>query len=43
MNHSGKFERAAFLSLLTQAGFEVIDEYLSEDSRFLMVAAKPAP
>ncbi len=43
MNHSGKFERSAFLSILTQAGFEVIDEYLSEDCRFLMVAAKPAP
>ena len=43
MNHSGKFERNTFLSLLTQAGFEVIDEYLSEDCRFLMVAARPAP
>ena len=42
MNHSGKFERSTFLSLLTQAGFEVIDEYLSEDCRFLMVAARPA-
>lgn len=43
MNHSGKFERETFLSLFTQAGFEVADEYLSEDRRFLMVAAKPAP
>jgi uncharacterized SAM-dependent methyltransferase len=40
MNHSGKFERETFLSLLTQAGFEVIDEYLSEDRRFVMIAAK---
>ncbi|WP_447986751.1 L-histidine N(alpha)-methyltransferase [Nitrospira sp. Nam74] len=43
MNHSGKFERSRFLSLLTQAEFEVIEEYLSEDCRFLMVAARPAP
>ncbi len=43
MNHSGKFERETFLSLLIQAGFEVIDEYLSEDRRFVMIAAKAAP
>lgn len=43
MNHSGKFERGTLLSLLTQAGFETIDEYLSEDRRFLMVAARPGP
>lgn len=43
MNHSGKFERKAFLSLFTQAGFEVVDEYLSEDCRFLMVAARRGP
>jgi L-histidine Nalpha-methyltransferase len=43
MNHSGKFERSAFLALLTQAGFGVIDEYVSEDGRFLMVAATPSP
>ncbi len=43
MNHSGKFERKAFLSLLAQAEFEVIDEYFSEDRRFMMIAAKPAP
>ncbi|HKN87146.1 MAG TPA: L-histidine N(alpha)-methyltransferase, partial [Nitrospiraceae bacterium] len=42
MNHSGKFERKAFLSLLAQAGFDVIDEYLSEDRRFVMIAAKAA-
>ena len=43
MNHSGKFERSRFLSLFTEAEFEVIEEYLSEDCRFLMVAARPAP
>ena len=43
MNHSGKFERGTFLSLLSGAGFELIDEYLSEDRRFLMVAARPGP
>jgi uncharacterized SAM-dependent methyltransferase len=43
MNHSGKFERETFLSLLIRAGFEVIDEYLSEDRRFVMIAAKAAP
>jgi len=43
MNHSGKFEREAFLSLLGQARFEVMDEYLSEDRRFMMIAAKPVP
>jgi L-histidine Nalpha-methyltransferase len=43
MNHSGKFERRTFLSLFTEAGFQVIDEYLSDDCRFLMVAARPAP
>jgi uncharacterized SAM-dependent methyltransferase len=43
MNHSGKFERSRFLSLLTQAEFEVIEEYMSEDGRFLMVAARPVP
>ncbi len=43
MNHSGKFERRAFLALLTQARFGVIDEYVSEDARFLMVAATPFP
>jgi uncharacterized SAM-dependent methyltransferase len=43
MNHSGKFERETFLSLLIQAGFQVIDEYLSEDRRFVMIAAKAAP
>jgi hypothetical protein len=31
------------LSLLIQAGFEVMDEYLSEDRRFIMIAAKAAP
>jgi len=43
MNHSGKFERETLLSLLLQAGFLVIDEYLSEDRRFAMIAAKAAP
>jgi L-histidine Nalpha-methyltransferase len=43
MNHSGKFERGTLLSVLAKAGFVVIDEYLSEDRRFLMVAARPAP
>lgn len=43
MNHSGKFERGTFLSLLSGAGLELIDEYLSEDRRFLMVAARPGP
>ena len=43
MNHSGKFERETLLSLLAHAGFEVIDEYVSEDRRFVMIAAKTAP
>lgn len=43
MNHSGKFERETLLSLVAQAGFEVIDEYLSEDRRFVMTVAKAAP
>lgn len=41
MNHSGKFERHTFLSLFTEAGFDVSDEYLSDDRRFLMIVAKP--
>ena len=43
MNHSGKFDRDTFVSSLSQAGFDLIDEYLSEDRRFLMVAARPIP
>ncbi len=43
MNHSGKFERETFRFLFGQAGFDVIDECLSDDGRFLMIAAKPAP
>ena len=43
MNHSGKFGHKALVSLLAHAGFEVVDEYLSEDRRFIMLAAKAAP
>ncbi|MES4784919.1 MAG: hypothetical protein C4294_02900 [Nitrospiraceae bacterium] len=41
MNHSGKFERQAFLTMLTDSRFEPIVELLSEDNRLLMVLAKP--
>lgn len=43
MNHSGKFERGAFLKLIADGGFEPIVEFLSEDRRFLMVLARPTP
>lgn len=41
MNHSGKFEREAFCALLTDAGFTLLEEYLSDDRRFIMILAKP--
>lgn len=43
MNHSGKYERGAFLKLLTDGGFEPDAEFLSEDQRFLMVLGRPRP
>ncbi len=43
MSPSWKYTRAAFLSLLRDvAGLEPLQEFLSEDSRFLMAFAKPA-
>lgn len=41
MNHSGKFERDAFHSLVAEAGFTLVEEYLSDDRRFMMILAKP--
>jgi uncharacterized SAM-dependent methyltransferase len=43
MNHSGKFEREAFCALLTEAGFSILGEEISDDERFMMVNAKPRP
>jgi len=41
MNHSGKYEREAFLKLIEDGGFEPTAEFLSQDHRFLMVLARP--
>lgn len=41
MSHSGKYERPAFLKLIDESGFEPAAEFMSDDSRFLMVLAKP--
>lgn len=41
MNHSGKYAKSAFLSLLDASGFEAAGEWLSDDGRFLMVLARP--
>jgi hypothetical protein len=43
MNHSGKFERETFCSLLAEAGFSLFGEQVSDDDRFMMVIAKPRP
>ncbi|MGH7255209.1 MAG: L-histidine N(alpha)-methyltransferase, partial [Nitrospirales bacterium] len=43
MNHSGKYERTAFLNVVTGGGFDVAEEFESEDHRFLMVVARPRP
>jgi len=40
MNHSGKYERAAFLNIIADGGFEATAQWSSEDSRFLMVLAR---
>jgi L-histidine Nalpha-methyltransferase len=41
MNHSGKYERQAFIKAIAEGGFAPSDEFLSEDGRFLMVLARP--
>lgn len=41
MNHSGKYSRSAFFSLLDSCGLNPAGEWLSEDGRFLMVLARP--
>lgn len=43
MNHSGKYERAAFLAAVAGGGFEPAAEWSSEDGRFLMILARPIP
>jgi L-histidine N-alpha-methyltransferase len=42
MNHSGKYERKAFLSLLADAGFKPVKDWTSDDDRFVMVLARPS-
>lgn len=42
MNHSYKYDEAAFLKLLTDAGLDVRWKGRSDDERFLMVLAGPA-
>ena len=41
MHCSYKYARPTFLGLLREAGLEPLDEFLSEDERFLMVFAAP--
>jgi len=43
MNHSGKFERETFCTLLAEAGLSLHSEQISDDGRFMMVNAKPRP
>lgn len=43
MSCSYKYARAAFLAMVRETGFEPLGEYVSEDARFLMVLAAPAP
>lgn len=40
MNHSGKYERKAFLALLADAGFKPLKDWTSDDDRFVMVLAR---
>lgn len=42
MSHSGKYNRQAFIHLLEQAGLFPLQEFLSDDERFLMVLARGA-
>jgi L-histidine Nalpha-methyltransferase len=42
MSHSGKYTREAFTRLLEEAGFSPLQEFLSDDQRFLMVLARRA-
>ena len=43
MNHSGKYTHDAFCRTVVDGGFEQTAEFLSDDSRFIMVLARPRP
>jgi uncharacterized SAM-dependent methyltransferase len=41
MSHSGKYSREGFMGVLEESGLEAVEEWTSDDGRFLMVLAKP--
>ncbi|MBD0305747.1 MAG: L-histidine N(alpha)-methyltransferase [Nitrospiraceae bacterium] len=43
MNHSGKYTQEAFRRTIVDGGFEQTADFYSEDSRFVMVIARPRP
>ncbi|MCI0614925.1 L-histidine N(alpha)-methyltransferase [bacterium] len=40
MNHSCKYDHDTFLDILTETGFEIIREYLSQDGKFIMALVR---